>query len=519
MVAMMLEKSMHLAQRRAARDADAQYGSLVRVLGHEIAAHARYSEAGKESEGWQKYFDELVFGLKDDDGRNAVTHARMSMQRKRVVGGVEGVAGGAGGGAGGGPGHTNMITEMLEQAKARIVDRQDKLAYQRWMVEPIKCELCSNWEKRNRMDKHTMYNCPMRLVRCTRCNDPMPAKLMNKHVENSCERRLLACTQKCGKEIEARHLDAHSNNFCKRRIVLCRLECGARCHWNARTTHEVDQCPNRQIDCTDCGENMQAKTLSYHSYNLCPQRLVFCGRGCEHRGPFVLNKSHEDEECLLRPLPCRYNHLGCEKIIGPPDKREVHELYLCPKRPVSCRLGECRHVCRAEEMPHHVTNVCAYRMVECNNKCGVNIMAKDREKHERPGETGLCRNRPVRCRHDWVGNRVRVHRATNAALDGEVSKANPQGTSHAQWEEGIVIGFESVPIVRKGEKQMKQKKQKKQQESKGEKKCEEDNDEEEQQQRPSLSGEESILEEIERIAKLLMDRDNGLIKGEGTTTR
>lgn len=62
-------------------------------------------------------------------------------------------------------------------------------------------------------------------------------------------------------------------------------------------------------------------------------------------------------------------------------------------------------------------------------------------------------------------------------------------------------------------------KQKKQQESKGEKKWEEDNDDDEEEERPSLSGEETILEEIERTAKLLMDRDNGLVKGEGTTTR
>ena len=78
MVGTLLECCMHLAQRRASRDADAQYNSLVRVLGHEIASQARYSNAGKESEGWQHYFDALVFGMKDQDGRNAVVHARMS---------------------------------------------------------------------------------------------------------------------------------------------------------------------------------------------------------------------------------------------------------------------------------------------------------------------------------------------------------------------------------------------------------------------------------------------------------
>ena len=69
------------------------------------------------------------------------------------------------------------------------------------LVQPIKCELCSNWEKRNRMEKHTMYNCPMRLVRCRYCNESMPAKIMNTHVDETCSRRLLKCLQKCGKEI------------------------------------------------------------------------------------------------------------------------------------------------------------------------------------------------------------------------------------------------------------------------------------------------------------------------------
>ena len=486
MVGTLLECCMQLAQRRAARDANAQYTSLVRVLGHEIASQARYSNAGKESEGWQYYFDELVFGTKDQDGRNAVVHARMSGGGKynrrggssSPVGGT--VPGGANGG--GGKSHKNMITEMLQQAKSRIVERQEKLAHQRWIVEPIRCELCGNWEKRNRMEKHTMYNCPMRLVRCQYCNVSMPSKMIAPHIENECERRLLKCQQKCGKEIEARHLSAHENNFCTRRIVLCRLECGARCHFNTRTQHEVDQCPNRQVDCVDCNAHMQAKELNYHLYNTCAQRLVFCGRGCEHRGPFILNQQHEDEECLLRPLPCRYQHLDCSVIIGPPDKREVHELYLCPKRPgnstrlienrmfflsfihhcklfffplypfppfyaVSCKFGACQHVCRAEDMPSHQANDCLYRIVECNNKCGVSIMAKDREAHERPGETGLCINRPVRCRHDWVGNRVTVHRAvSNTAPRSSFPSDNPQDTSHSKWEDGIVVGFKSVEI-------------------------------------------------------------------------
>jgi ankyrin repeat protein len=454
MVSTLLECSMYLAQRRAARDSNAQYNSLVRVLGHEIASQARYSNAGKDNEGWQYYFDHLVFGMKDQDGRNAVVHARMSGggKYKRDSGSSSGHTAAVVDSnislssiSSSRKGHKNLITEMLEQAKTRIIERQQKLAHQRWIVEPVKCELCGNWEKRNRMEKHAMYNCPMRLVRCRYCNVSMPSKMTNTHVDNECERRLLKCPQKCGKDIEARHMNAHGNNFCARRIVLCRLDCGAKCHFNTRTQHEVDLCPNRQVDCPDCNLNMQAKELNYHLYNKCPQRLVFCGRGCGHRGPYILNEKHENSECLLRPLPCRYEHLNCPIIIGPPDKREIHELYLCPKRPVSCKFGLCQHVCRSEELEYHQKNDCLYRMVECNNKCGMSILAKDREAHERPGETGLCLNRPVRCRHDWIGNRVRVHRAISDIKSSSLLE-NPGNTPHSKWEDGIVVGFESVKI-------------------------------------------------------------------------
>ena len=74
---------------------------------------------GKDSDGWQFYFEELIFGLKDKDGRNAVVHARTSQKYKKD--------------SGGNTKHKNLITEMLESAKNRILDRQSKLEYQRWI--------------------------------------------------------------------------------------------------------------------------------------------------------------------------------------------------------------------------------------------------------------------------------------------------------------------------------------------------------------------------------------------------
>jgi ankyrin repeat protein len=407
MVASLIEKSMNLALRRAARESDDQYDSLIRVMGHERASQARYSEAGKDSEGWQAHFDEIVFGTKDQHGRTALTYAESRDTPQDA-----------------------LILDMLKGARKRIQARYDQLKRARWLVEPIKCELCGNWEKRNRMEKHTMFKCSMRPLRCRFCNDLMPAKDLDEHMLDVCERRMVACEQGCGKELESRHLAAHMNTFCKRRIVLCRLECGCKCRFDRRTQHEVDDCPLRHVECPDCNADMLAKDLNQHLYHLCPRRLVFCGRGCGHRCAHEDVAFHENNECLLRPLPCRYAHLDCKEVLAPPDKREVHELHLCPKRPVPCKLGACQHVCRAEEMEHHVTHVCLYRRVKCANECGALILAKDREPHERAGETGLCPNRPTRCRRDWVGNRLRVKRSGGRG-----------------WDEGIVVGFEDVKVA------------------------------------------------------------------------
>ena len=410
MVASLIEKSMQLALRRASQESDDQYDSLVRVLGHERASMTRYSEAGKDSEGWQAHFDEIVFGTKDKYGYTAMTYAESKDTPQDP-----------------------LILDMLKGARKRIQARYDQLKRARWLVEPIKCELCGNWEKRNRMEKHTMFKCSMRPLRCCFCNELMPAKDLDVHMTEVCERRIIRCEQGCGKDLESRHLAAHMNNFCRKRIVLCRLECGAKCRFDTRTQHEVDECPLRHVECPDCNEDMLAKDLNQHLYQKCPKRMVFCGRGCGHRCAHEDVAAHERDECVLRPLPCRYAHLGCAEILAPPDKREVHELHLCPKRPVPCKLGDCQHVCRAEEMEEHVNHKCLYRRVLCRNGCGAHILAKDQEAHELPGESGLCPSRRVRCRHDWVGNRVRVKRSGRAV--------------NSEWSEGVVVGFEDVKLA------------------------------------------------------------------------
>ena len=196
--------------------------------------------------------------------------------------------------------------------------------------------------------------CTRRSVDCPDCEMIMPADELDTHRAHECSRRLVKCKQ-CGQHVEDRFLKAHETSHCRKRICLCRLGCGARCRFDERTFHEVDKCPERVCTCEKCGEHLLAKDMPRHEHQLCPMRIIFCR--CGARIAACDLERHEKKECPLRPLPCMFAHLGCKEVLGPPDRRRVHELHLCPKRPLACKL-DCGHTCMAEDMPDHIENRC-----------------------------------------------------------------------------------------------------------------------------------------------------------------
>ena len=61
------------------------------------------------------------------------------------------------------------------------------------------------------------------------------------------------------------------------------------------------------------------------------------------------------------------------------------------------------------------------------------MMFKELESHEKEGETGMCPKRYVRCRRDWIGNRILAHRIVEQT-----------GNTLKKWDVGVIKQFEQT---------------------------------------------------------------------------
>ena len=417
-VAQLLDYALTLALRDEAQESLREYDSLINVVGHELASSIRYSSTGKvPGVGWHTHMKQAIYDLRDYDGRGARdfaivhTNSKVESEVKRA----------------------KIIVDMIENAIDRVKKRFHKLEEMKRLSTLVKCpQGCNQWVRVDQLEKHKVVKCKKRVLTCNLCNNKMPAMEIAPHQKNTCTHRLVRCRNHCGKEVECHLREAHEKHHCKKRVVLCRLGCGERLFYDARAVHEVDKCSERFIQCEACKAHMKAKEHNIHVYQLCPKRIVYCGRGCGMRMPEDTREDHEANRCILRPLPCKYAHLGCCEVLAPPDHREIHEKHLCPKRTIECKLG-CGHSCLAELMPLHLKEDCPHRICKCRNNCGKEMMFKELESHERRGETGMCPKRYVRCRRDWIGNRILAHRIVEQT-----------GNTLKIWDVGVIKQFEQT---------------------------------------------------------------------------
>ena len=417
-VSQLLDHALLTALRNEAFEAKRQYDGLKNVMGHELAAAVRYTTTGAvPGDGWHRLMKHSINDLVDWEGRQAKNFAEIASQNTKGDSQILRRA--------------TLIIDMVNNAVNRVEERFEKLLEMKRNAALLKCTFgCKQWIRADQMERHQRIKCRKRLLSCNLCNKIMPADAIHLHQKNDCTHRFVRCRNHCGKEIEAHLREVHESHHCKKRVVFCRLECGTKLIYEDRALHEVDFCPERFIQCIKCNKNMQAKEENVHTYQHCPFRLVFCGRGCNMRMTELLRASHEEEECILRPLPCRYRHFGCSEVLAPPDRRKIHEAHLCAYRTILCK-NNCGHLCFAHDMPKHIADECPNRLVACRNGCGEFIMAKDLDQHERRGETGLCPNRFVRCRRDWVGNRLYAHRIVGKG-----------GNTRPAWTVGVVKKFD-----------------------------------------------------------------------------
>jgi hypothetical protein len=145
-----------------------------------------------------------------------------------------------------------------------------------------------------------------------------------------------------------------------------------------RDDHEQNACPNRSLSCPlSCGAMVRAVDIKAHQEHDCPMRSVKCRVSCGKCDlPFGEREAHEQEVCIQ---PCCWE--GCVDRIGPLKVRQVHETFLCPRRPVACPLGCGATGLCAEILDAHTSNLCARRPLPCPLGCGAVLLARELEAH------------------------------------------------------------------------------------------------------------------------------------------
>eukprot|EP00936_MAST-01D_sp_MAST-1D-sp1_P000470 g470.t1 len=176
-------------------------------------------------------------------------------------------------------------------------------------------------------------------------------------------------------------------------MVFCPKGCGEEMLFGERARHMADECPLRIVKCrVSCGLTMRAK-----------------------------DREHHEEEICRRP--CRW---GCGAKIGPLDRRELHERFVCPKRLVDDPSGCDIPGITAEKLPHYLEHRCPKRLVPCPLGSGEMIASDEVDTWVHP-EKGLCPNRLVRCRLDYVNKRLRVY-----------------SVLESKWEMGLVMAYDAA---------------------------------------------------------------------------
>jgi len=330
---------------------------------------------------WSSFFLEFIHH-KDTSGRDAMTYAKLN-------------------------GNLDIVS-ILEEAEARVEERKSRIARERELTKIVECgNRCGFQDRADRINQHEMWNCSCRIIQCTRaCGAQVSASDLQQHLKESCAFRMVLCRNVYkGCTVRMRQVDivAHERHKCRWRQASCRLECGERMHHDDLSNHETNECRLRVVRCENsgCGEYMKWETLANHQHRTCVSRLVICTVGCGRRMPWVERQHHEENECIQ---PCKFH---CGTKLGPPDKLQVHENYLCGNRIVACRYACGVDTLVAKNRDTHETNECVRRPVPCSLGCKEVLEFRDMSEHI-TNERGTCPFRMLPCLLDYVGRRVNI---------------------------------------------------------------------------------------------------------------
>ena len=319
--------------------------------------------------------------------------------------------------------HT-AIHHMFEEARQKLDVWRVSALQEEKLGEDVHCWLqCGHRDAVENMAEHIKTVCPHRAVECPECRNILYSKDIKEHRKAQCPKRLVGCPnawQGCTEILTFDSLERHMEMRCQVRLVPCRLECG-RCDglpnkfgfiykdgdgslmpYNVREQHEKLYCCKRIMQCDQCAENMVAETYPHHLLNTCPERRVRCSVGC---GVFIKLKEKDHHERNICQAPCKWK---CGRVIGPQQKKNLHERTECPNRPVMCPNPGCKVVgFTAEHITEHAQTQCGDVVEYCPDSCGVRLKRKHIGQH-REQWYGDCTERMVRCPSNYVGWKVVV---------------------------------------------------------------------------------------------------------------
>mmetsp|Transcript_19236 Transcript_19236/g.41595 ORF Transcript_19236/g.41595 Transcript_19236/m.41595 type:complete len:310 (+) Transcript_19236:377-1306(+) len=253
------------------------------------------------------------------------------------------------------------------------------------------------------------------MLQCERgCGQMVKASEMEHHYVETCTFRIVRCKNIFrGCQMKAKQVDIaiHERNKCRFRQVPCRVGCGEKMFYKDLPEHESSECRLRVVRCErseypngGCGEYMKWELLAHHLSHGCPFRLVKCRVGCGLRIRWNERVEHEENVCKQK---CSR---GCGIVLGPRDRRQLHENFLCERRLVSCRHNCGIEGLEAIDRDQHENHDCVRRPVSCPLSCGETIEFRDIDAHTL-GEKGTCKHRLLPCLFDYVGHRIKMQKS------------------------------------------------------------------------------------------------------------
>ena len=296
----------------------------------------------------------------------------------------------------------NVLTVVQERIKQWQHSAQKEAA----MAALVTCwNGCGHKTKFEAMTAHVRENCPHKRCVCGQCNDVFLAKDLHFHMTRNCPKRLLACPNApsgCNQLVKADYMTTHTTLRCAYRLAYCRLHCNTQIPVCKRDDHEKNHCKKRRIPCHQCSEMIPSESLPSHLKNDCQCRKVKCTKGCHEYFNLKDIEYHEEFECAQA---CKYN---CGQVIGPREKRNLHEVTECDNRPVICDKDCGISGLTARNKFDHEQHYCRYIKVKCPHYCGAILYRNQVTSHIEPWH-GTCPQRLVRCPSNLIGWRIMVN--------------------------------------------------------------------------------------------------------------